>query len=135
MSVGKITRLDEVESTNTWLKEHAQELGHGDVAVTDNQTAGRGQRGNFWEAEPGKNLTFSLLLHPEGVAPSHQFAISEAVALGVVEVVRSRLAGYVEPEQVKVKWPNDIYVGDDKIAGILIEHTLGSRSITTVWPA
>ena len=130
MSVCKITRLDEVESTNTWLKEHAQELGHGDVAVTDNQTAGRGQRGNFWEAEPGKNLTFSLLLHPEGVAPSHQFAISEAVALGVVEVVRSRLAGYVEPEQVKVKWPNDIYVGDDKIAGILIEHTLGSRSIT-----
>lgn len=129
MSAPTQTRLPVVASTNTWLKEHASEFGHGHVVVADDQTAGRGQRGNFWEAEPGKNLTFSMLLIPDGLPPSRQFAISEAVALGVVEVVRQRLAAYVEPGQVRVKWPNDIYVGDNKIAGILIEHTLGRDAI------
>ena len=59
-----VRHLPTVPSTNTWLKEHAAEFGHGDIVVTDDQTAGRGQRGNFWEAEPGKNLTFSMKLAP-----------------------------------------------------------------------
>lgn len=124
-----VRHLPTVPSTNTWLKEHAAEFGHGDIVVTDDQTAGRGQRGNFWEAEPGKNLTFSMKLVPAGIAPARQFVISECVALGVAEVVRDRLAGYVPPEEVKVKWPNDIYVGENKIAGILIEHTLNTGTI------
>lgn len=123
-----VTRLESVPSTNTWMKEHATDMPHGHVVVTGDQTAGRGQRGNFWESEPGKNLTFSIMLRPEAVEAAHQFRISEAVALGVVEVLRKWLHGAVLPENVKVKWPNDIYVNDDKIAGILIENTLrGTR--------
>ncbi len=124
-----IKHLPTVPSTNTWLKEHASEFGHGDIVVTDDQTAGRGQRGNFWEAEPGKNLTFSMLLKPDSIAPARQFVISECVALGVSEVLRDRLSGHIDPDLVKVKWPNDIYVGDDKIAGILIEHAVNTERI------
>lgn len=91
------------------------------------QTAGRGQRGNSWEATPGKNLTFSLLYHPGLLLPARQFAISEAVALAITDV----LAGY--GIRAKVKWPNDIYVGDNKICGILIDHALcGARIMHTV---
>lgn len=121
--------LPTVPSTNTWLKDNASEFGHGDIVLTDDQTAGRGQRGNFWEAEPGKNLTFSMLLKPGGIAPAKQFVISECVALGVVEVLRDWLSGYIRPEDVKVKWPNDIYVADNKIAGILIEHAITTDHI------
>ncbi|MBD5225581.1 MAG: biotin--[acetyl-CoA-carboxylase] ligase [Bacteroidales bacterium] len=127
--MNKLSHFPTLPSTNTWMKEHAGEFAHGDVVATDDQTAGRGQRGNFWEAEPGRNLTFSLMLHPGAIAPARQFIISECVALGIVDLLRNRLAPYVAPEMIKVKWPNDIYVGDDKIAGILIEHTLGSTSI------
>ncbi len=117
--------LPETGSTNTWLKEHADEIPVPAVAVTDHQTSGRGQRGNTWEAEPGKNLTFSMLFKPEGVAPSGQFFISEAVCLGIVDTLRRYLP---HPETVKVKWPNDVYAGDRKICGILIEHSLESAS-------
>lgn len=124
-----IKELDQTPSTNTWAKQHAAELTHGTVVVTHNQTAGRGQRGNCWEAAPGKNLTFSLFLHPEGVSPAGQFLISEIVALAVVEAVEHALAEAVASDRIKVKWPNDIYVDDRKIAGILIEHTLTGSGI------
>lgn len=94
------------------------------MLVARTQTAGRGQRGNSWEAEPGKNLTFSFYFHPQGVRPSGQFVISEAVALAIVEL----LAAY--GIEARVKWPNDIYVGDKKIAGILIENSILGDSIS-----
>lgn len=124
-----ITRLPSVPSTNTWMKEHSSEFGHGHVLVTDDQTAGRGQRGNFWESDPGKNLTFSLMLRPKSITPAGQFAISEAVALGVVELLRHHLKGWVNADDIRVKWPNDIYVANDKIAGILIENTICGHRI------
>lgn len=96
----------------------------GTVVVTNCQTAGRGQRGNSWEAEPGKNLTFSLLLRP-GIAASQQFELSMLVSLAIVEV----LDRYIAPLKAKIKWPNDIYVGDRKICGILIENTLCDAAI------
>lgn len=123
--------LPSVPSTNTWMKEHTAECAHGFVVAATDQTAGRGQRGNFWEAEPGKNLTFSIMLRPDEIDAAHQFRISEAVALAVVEVLRRNLKEHVLPENVKVKWPNDIYVNDDKIAGILIENTLQGTRIQT----
>jgi len=125
----KIRELDSTPSTNTWAKEHAGELAHGDVVVTHRQTAGRGQRGNSWEAAPGMNLTFSLMLRPEGVKPAEQFVISEIVALDVAEAVERSLAEAVGSDRIKVKWPNDIYVDNRKIAGILIEHTLSGSGI------
>ncbi len=115
-----IVRLPEVASTNGYLKEQLRNATHGTVVVTDCQTAGRGQRGNSWEAEPGKNLTFSIMLQPD-IAANCQFSVSEAVSVAIVNVLRRHLPC---PEAVTVKWPNDIYVYDSKICGILIENSL-----------
>lgn len=118
----KIVRLQETASTNTYAASLASE-GEPLIVVAGRQTAGRGQRGNKWESEPGKNLTLSLLWFPVGFRASLQFAISEAVALAVCDLLRD--AGIA----ASVKWPNDIYVGDRKICGILIEHAVAGTDI------
>ena len=121
-----IIKLQETRSTNTYLDSIDTECPQqeGCVVTTHTQSAGRGQRGNSWEAEPGKNLTFSYLLRPEGVAPQEQFILSQAVSLAVVDVLSRYAQGF------SVKWPNDIYHHDSKIAGILIEHNLSGMSIS-----
>lgn len=116
--------LEEVDSTNSYVALHSGELADMTMVIADSQTAGRGQRGNSWESEPGRNLTFTLLHRPEGVAPREQFAISEATALAMTDFLAD--SGI----EAKVKWPNDIYVGDRKIAGILIEHSLTGPKLT-----
>lgn len=90
----------------------------GDIVWADEQTSGRGQRGHSWESRVGENLTFSAIFEPRFVEPTKQFLLSEAVALGVVDALRYYGIG------AKIKWTNDIYVGDKKLAGILIEHKL-----------
>ncbi len=101
----------------------------GTVTATHCQTAGRGQRGNSWEAEPGKNLTFSMLLRPRNIPAARQFELSMLVALETADTVRELLSVVPEPPSVAVKWPNDIYAGDRKIAGLLIENTLSGSAI------
>ena len=118
-----VKELLSATSTNTWLAENRQILTPPILVYALAQTAGRGQRGNSWESEPGKNLTASALLDPAGVLPRHQFFISEAVALAVVDLLAE--AGV----NARVKWPNDIYVADRKICGILIEHAILPDSI------
>ena len=99
----------------------------GDIILAQRQTAGRGQRGHTWESALGENLTFSLLLEPLFLPPSEQFLISECVALGVCDAL---LHYGIEAQ---IKWTNDIYIGDRKLAGILIEHKLqGSALARTV---
>lgn len=120
-----IIELAETQSTNTYLSSIATESPHGTVVIAHAQTAGRGQRGNHWEAAPGENITMSLLLRPHHVRPSEQFIISQAVSVAIVRVLRR----YIKDYDVAVKWPNDIYVGDMKICGILIENTLSGSSI------
>lgn len=116
--------LPEVGSTNTWLSQNQARLPDFSVAVARRQSAGRGQRGNSWESEDGKNLTFSMLYRPDArFRPSRQFSISEGVALAVTDAL-ARFG-----ISASVKWPNDIYVADRKIAGILIEHSLLGSSI------
>lgn len=115
--------LEEVDSTNSYVSVHCDELDDMTMVAAHSQTAGRGQRGNSWESEPGKNLTFTLMARRLPVTPAEQFAISEAVALGVADFLRS------EGIEAEVKWPNDIYVGDRKISGILIEHSLTGSCI------
>ncbi|MDE6296684.1 MAG: biotin--[acetyl-CoA-carboxylase] ligase [Muribaculaceae bacterium] len=110
--------LSEVLSTNSYCREHFKELGLNICVRALSQPEGRGQRGNSWESEPGKNLTFSILWKPAGLAPREQFSISEATACGVVDYLESRGI------EARVTWPNEIYVGDKKICGILIEHSL-----------
>ena len=127
-------RSESIGSTNTYLRE----LNGGDpdydyeVAVASFQTAGRGQKGNTWESEAGKNLLFSILAHPQGIKVQEQFYISEAIALAVSDSV----IAFIGPEYadgVSVKWSNDVYWKDFKMAGILIENTLqGDRILDTV---
>ena len=134
MSSIKWHRSDSIGSTNTYLRE----LGGGDpaydyeVAVADFQTAGRGQKGNTWESEQGKNLLFSILAHPKNIKVREQFYISEAIALAVSDSVMAAL-GPQFAREVSVKWSNDVYWKEFKMAGILIENTLqGDRILDTV---
>lgn len=108
--------LDSCTSTNSALPADAP---HGEAVMALEQTAGRGQRGNHWEAEPGLNVTMSVMLRPQGLEARRQFEVSEAVALAVVDLLDT-----LGVADVAVKWPNDIYVGDRKICGILIENAL-----------
>lgn len=134
MSRIKWHKSDSIGSTNTYLRE----LKGGDpaydyeVAVADFQTAGRGQKGNTWESEQGKNLLFSILAHPRNIKVRDQFYLSEAIALAVSDAV----IAVIGPEfagGVSVKWSNDVYWNDFKMAGILIENTLqGDRILDTV---
>lgn len=117
-----LTLIDRCESTNSALPRNAA---HGDALMALEQTAGRGQRGNSWEAEPGRNITLSLMLRPENLAAVRQFEVSEAVALGVSDLLME-----LGVENVAVKWPNDIYVDDRKICGILIENALSGSLIS-----
>lgn len=96
----------------------------GMVIITDNQTAGRGQRGNVWEASVGENLTFSLILKPNFLKASEQFKLNVAVSLGVLDC----LSEYID-DDLKVKWSNDIYFQNQKMGGILIENTLQGYQI------
>ena len=95
----------------------------GDVVWADFQTAGRGQRGHEWHSRKGENLTFSVVLEPTFVPIAEQFSVSEVVALSLVDM----LAEY--GIEAKIKWTNDIYVGDKKLVGILIEHSLAPSSL------
>jgi BirA family transcriptional regulator, biotin operon repressor / biotin---[acetyl-CoA-carboxylase] ligase len=122
-------RLPIVESTNAYAQDLAKQLKvpEGTVIITDNQTLGRGQRGNSWLCEPGKNLTFSLILYPPDLAAENQFVLTQLISLAIVDFVKSE---YNNAEQVKIKWPNDIYIGKQKIAGILIENSVRGNSIS-----
>ncbi len=115
--------LSECTSTSAVLASRT-DAPTGTVVAAHTQSAGRGQRGNTWESEPGANLTFSILLRPESIPAARQFELSMLVALAVARTVRSELADTPHASEVTVKWPNDIYVGNRKIAGILIENAL-----------
>lgn len=111
---------EKVSSTNTLAAEmlRAGRPPEGTVITASYQEAGKGQKGNTWVSEPGKNLLMSVILYPSIITPAEQFIISQMVSLAVFDLVRS------ETPHVKIKWPNDIYVMNDKIAGILIEHSI-----------
>lgn len=121
----RIIWMDEVPSTHNLLKtpEYAH-LAPYTMLVARRQPAGRGQRGNSWESEDYKNLTFSMSANPSWLHPAAQFSISEAVALAVVALLQEYGI------EAMVKWPNDIYVDNSKICGILIDHSLQGSEIT-----
>ena len=98
----------------------------GTVVITDEQTAGKGQAGNTWVSAPGQNLTFSLILQPTFLRPNEQFLITIAVSLGIRDSLEDVLPG-----AVKVKWPNDIYFNNRKIAGILTENVLRGNTFAS----
>lgn len=116
--------LESVDSTNEYLMREADTLKSPLLVAARHQTAGHGQRGNSWESAAGENLTFSVLIRLEAFSPLLQFYISEAVSLSVVDFLARHGI------EAMVKWPNDIYVGDRKICGILIRHSIAGNSIS-----
>lgn len=124
----QIIILDSCDSTNTHLADMTDAVS-GTVVAARCQTAGRGQRGNSWESEPGKNITFSMLVCT-GWPARRQFELSMIVAIAITDSINNALANAGKKNlTAKVKWPNDIYVGDKKICGILIEHRLCGNAL------
>ena len=131
----QLIHIEETDSTNRWLRNYMASDKHGlartssvrespsssdaIIAVADYQTAGKGCGNNSWESERGKNLTFSLLIHPERIPANEQVRITEVASVALCET----LARYIS-NKVEIKWPNDIYVGDRKICVMLIENRL-----------
>ena len=98
----------------------------GCTVITDFQSAGRGQRGNQWEGAPAENLMLSVVWQPTFLAATDQFQLSQAVALGVHDWA-AKLLG--PDARLRLKWPNDLYYGYQKLGGILIENTLNGAKI------
>ena len=118
--------IKQTHSTSTLLREqYTDHLPHLYTIHTDYQTAGRGQAGNSWESEAGKNLLFSALLRYEGIHAANQWRLSMLVAVALWDT----LAKYLPHEQLTIKWPNDIYYGDKKLVGILIENSLSGTYV------
>jgi BirA family biotin operon repressor/biotin-[acetyl-CoA-carboxylase] ligase len=117
-----ILTLDKTDSTNNYLHGllSAKPPAEGFIVRAAEQYAGKGQRGSSWLSQPGANLTFSLLLEPRFLAVPDQFRLTQALALGIAGFVSSA----VPNTSVAIKWPNDVYVNDRKIAGILVENIL-----------
>jgi len=120
--------LKEVDSTNNFLKNlltNSKPVPEGTVIMAESQFAGRGQQQNKWHSQPGKNLTFSLLLTPSFLNVTDQFDLNRIVSIGVFEAFYPLLG-----DELKIKWPNDIYYGSQKLGGILIENMVKGSGIS-----
>ena len=119
--------MPECHSTSDHLLLLCQEkpLLEGSLVITGHQTAGRGQRGNSWEAQPGKNLTFSFLLKPDFLPVTEQFYLTMVVSLGIRDLLTDKTGA-----KVHIKWPNDILIDQRKLCGILIENQIVGQRLT-----
>jgi BirA family transcriptional regulator, biotin operon repressor / biotin---[acetyl-CoA-carboxylase] ligase len=120
-----VIQFETLPSTNTHaaLILRSESPREGTIIQAGFQSGGRGQAGNKWESEAGKNLLISIILYPETINPSDQFVISMAISLGICDLLDKYIQGS------RIKWPNDIYVNNDKIAGILIESAIMGSQI------
>lgn len=117
-----ITHLAETSSTNDAAR--AESFGEGDIVIAERQSAGRGQRGNQWKSNEGENLTFSMVLNPSFLPIADQFLLSQTVSLAITDMLEAYGL------QARIKWPNDIYIEDRKMAGILIENDLKGATLS-----
>ena len=118
----KITHFKTLESTNQYLQNLLNEgVDIADnIVVTDFQTSGKGQGKNVWESEDGKNLLFSIALDMSFLKAENQFILTQIVSVTMINVLKN----YLPEESLFIKWPNDIYFNDKKIAGILIKNEI-----------
>lgn len=125
--IPEVFRFQSLDSTSTKLKEFMthKHLPEFSVVITSNQTAGRGQIGNSWESEKDKNLTFSIVFYPYFLKIQKQFRLTQMVTTAITDVLAEIIP------QIRIKWPNDIYAGDKKLAGILIENALSGPVISS----
>ncbi len=131
-----IIRVSRTDSTNklAWRMIAESPLPEGTLISADYQTHGRGQGENNWESADGQNICVSLILYPHWLPPAEQFSLNKAVSLAVRATIEELLTGTgIDGPQLRIKWPNDIYIGLEKVAGILIENSLsGNRFETSV---
>lgn len=122
----QLFHLTTVDSTNLYAKSYIAKSSpiDGTVILADEQTAGRGQMGNIWQAASGKNLTFSIVYKTNFLLAKEQYWLTMAVSLAVRAAVEKLLIECHSPSITRIKWPNDVYVDDKKICGILIENTI-----------
>lgn len=120
-----LEKVKETTSTNDYLARLCKESKAKEfyTVMAESQTKGKGQRGNSWESEAGKNLTFSIVLYPTALEARKQFCLSMLAALACHEALDNYTDGF------SIKWPNDIYWKDKKIGGILIENELEGKYI------
>jgi len=123
----QIIRFNSVESTNSTAHQMvATERPESEAVVWAlEQSKGRGQRNNSWVVEPSKNLTFSIIVYPSYMPINRQFSLSEVAATSVASVISELVAD----APVTIKWPNDIYIGNKKVGGLLLEHSIMGSSI------
>ena len=119
-------KVKELSSTNDYLAQLCRDNKAKEfhTVLAESQTQGKGQRGNHWESENGKNLTFSIVLYPTALEVKKHFCLSMLAALSCIEALGDYADGFA------IKWPNDIYWHDKKIGGILIENELEGGYIT-----
>ena len=124
----QIIRLDETTSTNDYLEKYQTKapLPEGSMVIARHQTHGKGQENNHWESEADKNLTFSLVLYPHFVKAEQQFVLTQVLSLSLCAL----LDGLNLPAKAMIKWPNDIYVGQHKVAGMLIKNNITGNYIS-----
>lgn len=125
-----VIKLNATPSTNDFLKNlySTQSVENFTVVVTENQTNGKGQRGNVWKTESGKNLTFSVLIKKDSSSESSVFDLNIAVSVSIIQALES-----FSIPKLNIKWPNDILSDGKKIAGILIENTFSSnQSVSSI---
>jgi BirA family transcriptional regulator, biotin operon repressor / biotin---[acetyl-CoA-carboxylase] ligase len=121
--------LKKTDSTNQYLQDMLKKtkIPEGTMVIAEEQTLGRGQRGNHWESSTGENLTFSFVIYPDFLELKNQFMLSKIIALALFDLLK-RYTG-----DVKIKWPNDIYIGKKKVAGILLENVIkGTKLSNTI---
>lgn len=119
--------LKEVASTNTFLKDALSKstpLLEGTVIMAEKQFAGRGQTNNTWLSDERKNLTFSILLNPTFLPVERQFDLNKAISIALNDVLKT-YAG----NEALIKWPNDSYIGNKKVGGMLIENIVNGNKI------
>ncbi len=119
--------VPECHSTNTLAADLSgkTEMAEGSLVITAFQSAGRGQRGNTWLVEPGKNFTFSLILKPKFLSVKDQFYLNRFVSLGLTDYLQNYFSA-----EVRIKWPNDILISNKKVCGILIENQLSGIQLS-----
>ena len=125
----KVTRFKNIDSTNKYLQNLLEEGADivDNVVVADFQSSGKGQGKNVWESEAGKNLLFSIALDMSFLRAESQFVLTQMVSVAMINVMKN----YLPEESLFIKWPNDIYFNDNKIAGILIKNEIKGMMMGT----
>ncbi|MEN8119915.1 MAG: biotin--[acetyl-CoA-carboxylase] ligase [Bacteroidota bacterium] len=123
----KIIYLESVDSTNNYLKIKSldNKPKEGLLVFANEQVSGRGQRENSWESKAGKNLLLSFIVYPTFLKANKQFILSKTISLAIADCISQYT------DNVRIKWPNDIYIGNQKIAGVLIENTIKGSEISS----